>query len=348
MNTPTSEPQDAELLHRRVDTVVEASARPVSVGSPAFDRLTDALRAITATPRRASLATVWGFAFVLMCLALIRTTAVVMTEVGRSTVRCGLDSFVLSYPDRAVTAICRHAEAPRLALFLPSLLSVLAGCAVLVAQLLKNSARSAGSLVRTKESAARSVVILSALGAATVLAAGLALRPATTFVQLPGGLAIAHCGIDSYLRPYPDAAISHACRRADGARGISLLVSVLALILVVGSYAWLMRRRRSSSPSRLARLAIMAGSVALAVVALLPVTVAVNAGPAPVTASCGLDTFLAGYPDPSVQTACRSHYSRHALVGLAALLLAGVSGLCLRSRRQSRPEDLVSLVWVSD
>jgi hypothetical protein len=74
------------------------------------------------------------------------------------------------------------------------------------------------------------------------------------------------------------------------------------------------------------------------VIAGLPLPVTVVGPHGNVVASCGLDTYVAGYPLQSIQAACRNHTAGHALwsslAAMAALLaLVGASVSTVRGQR---------------
>jgi hypothetical protein len=193
--------------------------------------------------------------------------------------------------------------------------------------------------------------MLIVLGALAVPAGILALRPVPVDLVESGGIATAHCGADSYFFGYPDPHIDQVCHRAyAGHAGVLLATAALGLLGLVALAHLLFTSAREPS----VRLRLLLGAslflVALDAMATLhPVTVQVNEGAQPVYASCGLDTYLVGYPDYAVQSACRSHFGTHVAPGLAATALAiaalvavdasGAVAVAIKARRRSSRSD---------
>jgi hypothetical protein len=132
-----------------------------------------------------------------------------------------------------------------------------------------------------------------------------------------------HCGLDTYLSGYPDPAIDHLCRHAYAPHAHVLFVALGALVLglIAAAHLW----RWSWRGVAYGLLGVLV--VAVAVDALRPVRVGVGGG---AIASCGLDSYVAGYPDHTVQVACGAHLSTHALGLLAAALVAVVGLIAVR------------------
>jgi hypothetical protein len=314
-----------------IDEGVASLVLPVGPRQPVVERLRTAGRELTSTPRRAALATAAAMCAVLALAAMWPTTIHVGSSIGPTTVRCGLDSFVYRYPDQHVVTGCRHAEAGRLALFIPCLL--VAGCAMAGAALvaLTRSRASDGrlaafaeQLIRSPARAASSV----ALGASSIVAI-LALRPATVETLRGGDLLTIRCGADTYFFGYPDAAIDHTCSRAYAGHaavlGVALgvgLAAALALAIMGVARAARARQRRL-----VGAVLFVAATVTVAVFGLRPAPVRIDEGGTAVTASCGVDAVVAGYPDRAVQRVCRAHVA-HRLVTAAGVEL-GIAGVAV-------------------
>jgi hypothetical protein len=235
-------------------------------------------------------------------IAAVAAAAQASTRVGVATAHCGIDVFVYGYPDGAAEHACRHLEAGRAVVF------VLAAAVGLVAL-----GVAMAPLLRTPR------LIVAGLGAAGAIVAALALRPATAELTSAGSLRTLHCGLDSYLWGYADPAINHACHRAYGSH-LTVLVPALLVSLAVAGGVLAARGRRV-----VVRVSLVAALAVMLVGALRPVSVVVNEGGSAFVASCGLDSVVAGYPDKSVQSACRSHVDDH-LVEIGALILLGIVG----------------------
>ena len=318
-----------------IDDRIAALAVPVAPGTPLVDRVMSALRALTSTPRRAAALTGWCVALVVgvLCLA-ARSTATVTGALGPARVRCGLDGFVYGYRDHAVQNACRHAEAGRLGIFVPAALVVIAGMVGAIA--------ITGWFGRVWRAAGRAPVAaaLVIVGVVTIPVALGALRPVSVEHLSGGTLTTAHCGADTYYLGYPDASVQAACRQAYAPHAHLLFAALV--VLLVGAVAAVTLAWRSAA---LRRWVLVAGTatVLLVVVAAAsrPVTVRVGAEPA-TYASCGLDTVVAGYPDPAVQHACRQRLGTRTAAGVAAgmlTLVAGAIGLVVVDGRLIRREE---------
>lgn len=335
-------PRDDETIDRAIADL----AVPVEAGPPPTDRLLGFFGHLTATPLRSSLLTAWAFAAVVTAITwLAQPTRPVRTALGPARVSCGIDVYFYGYPDRAVASTCRHAEALNFGLFVPAAIAVLAG--LVAAALIALNGRTVLSpvaaptlLTRLREVPASAALVV--LGLPAVVVGLFALRPApVTLIQ--NGVAItARCGADSYfgfLGGYPDHNVATACSRAYSGRAhvleicvvVALLASVVLLQLAFSKSVPGWRKLRTT-------VVMMAGALTVVTaLALAPVAVPIGDGATPEVARCGIDTFLAGYPDQAVQSACRSHYAGHAAVGLVAgggtLALAGWGAVAVNRRR---------------
>jgi hypothetical protein len=317
-----------------IDARVARLAIPVRERAPLADRAVRAWRELVSTPRRAALATIGCVALVVAVVCAIPTTRAVRTALGPARAHCGLDIFVYGYPDHGVRSACRSAESARLALFLPAALVAL----VVLGAGLWLSIKAAGRplLDAVRQAPARAALVLAGLVA---IPAGVgALRPSIVDFVGPGSLTTAHCGADAYFFGYPDPVVLHACRRAYA--GHAHVLEISAVVVATGLAATLhMLYSRARSPADKRRL-LLAGTVVILAVAvaaaLRPVTVRVGQSAPAVYATCGLDTFVAGYPDATVQHACRPHLRMHAAGGLAAvfLILVAAGGAALLVPRQ--------------
>jgi hypothetical protein len=169
------------------------------------------------------------------------------------------------------------------------------------------------------------------LGVLSIGVAAVALRPATVEIVGSGRLTTARCGADSYLFAYPDPVVHHACRTAYAPHAHVLLGALAVALVALVALGNLLGR-----DGRRLLLLATAAAVALAIVLLAvlrPLDIAVPENGTSVVASCGFDSYVAGYPDHAVQSACRSHVATHAAdaLGAAALAAVGLGGLALAS-----------------
>lgn len=327
----------------RVDRLLAELALPVPERPSLLDGILGLSRELTSTPRRAALATSWVFAFVLMWIVwLVQPTVTARTSLGAVTARCGIDVFVYGYPNPPVARTCRSAEAVHFALFVPAALVVVTGIVAAVVFAVRYdvfaSGVGGGKLLPALRRA-RVQVSLAGLGAVAVVIGLMALRPATAEFVRSGVLITSQCGADTYFGGYPDRAVLSACGRAYA--GHAHVLEAACLVALIGTAALIQVLYATfREPRHRRRLtAVLAGVVlaATSAIALRPVDVTVPHQSAPVVASCGVDTFLVGYPQAAVQTVCRSNYGSHAALGLVAGTLAiamlGWGALCGRRQR---------------
>lgn len=287
---------------------------------------------LTETPRRAAAVTAWVFALLvaLVCLVAQPTVTVQSGPVARQ-VKCGVDIYLYGYPDRGVQSACQNAEAVRFGLFVPAVIIVLIGVFAALLLALRSSAEDG------KDSVWRDPLLRAGVGvgALALLVDAFALRPAPVELVSGGQLMTARCGADSWLFGYPDPAIQSACGRAYDGHAYALVVATIFLLAAAGVV--MSRLVGASSRWDARRLAVAVSGAVLAVagaVALVPVSVVVDEAGGPVTAQCGIDSYLAGYPDHAVLVACRAHYGGHLLAGVLLLVAAAV---CLVAQRLLRP-----------
>jgi hypothetical protein len=340
---PVGPPPDnpGSLEERRIDEVFAALAIPLPERPPLIDRVVGLASQLLATPLRAALATLWAVAAIVMAITwLLQAQLAVGTSLGPARVSCGIDIFVYGYPEHAVDQACRHAEATRFGLFVPAAVIVVAGLVLAGLLAYRSSAPESGPrrfVLRLWRS--RVQAILAALGALAAVVGIFALRPVPVDLVRSGVLVNARCGADTYFGGYPDPFVHAACLHAYAPQ--AHVLEVACALIVVGLGAVLqVAFTHTPSPFHKRRLWVGVVTGALAVVALValrPVTVTVTGGPAPVVANCGIDSFLAGYPDRAVQTACRSRFANHATVGLAsgslAILVCAGSAVTAARRR---------------
>jgi uncharacterized membrane protein YidH (DUF202 family) len=321
---PGSTLRGATYDEEGVDELLAELAVPVADRLSLGDRAALFIRELTSTPRRAAAATAWVFAAVaLAVVCLDQPTVSARTSLGSAKASCGIDVFIYGYSDPVIARACRHAEATHLGLFSLALIVVLAGLTAAIVVALRYS-DGTGSAIRHAFAGAPVQAVLVALGAIAVLLGAFALRPAPIQLVRSGVLLTAHCGAAAYFFGYPDPKIQTACRHAYAGQGHIVVAAIIVVAIGLAAQAQVVYTRAADrwARQRLAR-GVCAGILAvIAVVASLPVSVNVNEGPAPVVAACGLDTFVAGYPDHTVQTACRAHFASHAAVGLSAGTLA--------------------------
>ena len=181
-----------------------------------------------------------------------------------------------------------------------------------------------------------------------------ALRSART-VSTALGPVHAKCGLDAFVGGAPNRAVATACRDAMGIRLAfflpATLVVVAGLVLAVlvairrsqeadGGLATVVTRlRRSRTHAVLIALGVLALPVALC--ALRPATVERTSGRGIVTAHCGVDAYLFGYPDATIDRACHRVYGGRGalLAGSAAFVALGAGAtlhLVLAGRGVSR------------
>jgi hypothetical protein len=326
----------------QVDELLADLAVPVPDRPSLGDRAAAVVREVTSTPRRAAACTAWIFAVVVLTAVwLEQPTVSVQTSLGPAKSSCGIDIFFYGYPDPAISRACRHAEAAHFGLFVPALLLVVAGlvAAAVVTLRRPGDTDGTGSTIRSALRRAPIRSGLVSLGVLAVVVGAFALRPAPVQLVHSGVVLTAHCGADAYFFGYPDATIHAACQHAYGGQAHLLIVAIIVAAIGLGALAQI---AYTHAADRLARqgLALIACAVILAVIAIVaiePLSVGVNEGPAPVVAACGLDTFVAGYPDHAVEHACRAHFATHAAVGSAAGTLAMLIiawGVVILSRRR--------------
>jgi hypothetical protein len=318
-----------------IDDLLAGMAEPLPDRPPASDRFLALLSELRATPGRASLLTVWTLSSLVLTIACLwQPTVAVQTSLGPARASCGLDVFVYGYPDNVVAGACRHADTGRLSLGLASGLVVLAGLVAMVVFAYRRRAPSSLGppnvpyLSRLFASPAR--LVLGALGVVAAILGLLSLRPVPIYLVRSGLLITARCGADNYFGHYPDASIRSACTGAFSGHAHLLEVCVIFVILGVG--AMLSVAYSSGEQWRRRRISVVLAVVALGLVSaafLAPEAVLVTAGPAPVVAECGIDTFVAGYPEYSVESSCRDHYAVRAAGGLstgAVAVIVAVTG----------------------
>ena len=334
-----------------VGRVLAESAVQLPTRSSPLPRASAVIRTVWATPGRAAMTTACGFCFVVAVAAAATPASVTVTAAGlKERARCGLDVYVFGHPDHAVASACRTAEVSRMVVFLPAALVVVAGLVAAAALALRPRRATAGGAPAGRSPAGRWAALLEGLpapafslplGILAVVAGASALRPADVHLIARGQLITARCGIDTYVAGYPDRSVERACRHAYTGHAAMLIGAALVAGLVT---ALVLRRLPAVFPGwTRARLLAAGAAVALAVIAviaLFPTQVVVREAGSPVTARCGLDTYLAGYPDHAVESACRNHYSRHALVGVAAAADAVACALAARALRRRPPPAL--------
>src|SRR5437763_320982 len=294
----------------RIDGLLADLAEPARGRPPLWSRMVRAANALSSTPRRAALGTVWLFALAaLVLVSLVRPTVSVQTSLGPGKAACGVDVFLYGHPDAAVANACRHAGSARGWLLLASLVVVLGGAA-------------AGTLVLAQRQGPRPAArvlpaLIAALGGFAFVVGALALRPAPVQLISRGTVVTARCGADAYFFGHPDPMIQSACRHAYSGQAHVLIGAIVVAAIVAAALGF---RRLAGLGRRRDRTRLLAGMVAgllalVGLVAFVPKTVSVAGGAAPVVASCGLDTFLAGHPDHTIQASCRSHYANRAALG---------------------------------
>lgn len=348
---PTGRPMDAPS---EVDRLIAELAEPVPSHGGLGDRLAELARRIVSTRLGSVFFTAWLFAAIVAVVTLFTHASVtVQTSLGPARATCGVDVFVYGYPDRVIQHTCRHVELSRFAMLIPSGIVLVAGAvaaAVLAVHMYLRSA-DATSDDRPRRTpflvgllGSRPHLVLAGIGLAGGLVGVFALNPVTVSMVESGSLVTARCDAGSYFGGYPDRVIQSACDHAFSGQAHVLEVSAGLLLIGIAallSLAW----TAAQEPVRRLRLALWTAAFATALVAAaaaVPATVTVSGGSAPVVANCGLDTFVAGYPDSTVQRACRSHYGAHAGTALAAGTLAivfAVGGILVFIRSQKRPKS---------
>jgi hypothetical protein len=347
-----------------IDEMVASLAEPVVERPSLLDRILAFLSELTATPLRSSLLTAWAFAVIVVAVTwLVQPSVNVRTSLGPAKARCGIDVYLYGYPDRAVAGACRHAEAVNFAFFVPAMVVVLTGivAAGLLAFRRSIRLRQPGAdpqqpgadpqhfLLRLRSSPPQAALVL--VGSLAAILGMFALRPVPVSLDESGSLVSAHCGVDAYFRGYPDPVIGPACKHAFAAR--SHWIEICGALAVIGLIALLQVAYSSPAPSwwkLRASVVVAAGAFAvITALSLAPVTVNLTEGSIPVSASCGIDTYLAGYPDQAVQSACRAHFGSRAAAGLlAGAITVGIAGFgwiaVSRPRRnvEHTDKDLVS------
>jgi hypothetical protein len=344
MTSPSTMPGPGSHEEERVDELLAALAVPLPARPPVAERLAAWFLEVSRTPLRAALGTTWIFAAITVVVCWTwRVEIFLQTRSGPVVAVCGLDSMVYGYPDPVVARGCRQVEVGRFELFLPAALVVavglVAGSRVAWRQHVARRGGTPGELwSRLTESHWRAG--LAALGAAGVAVALAALRPAPISITEGGRTVAAQCGANSYFFGYPDPVVRSACSRVYAGQAHMLIGAVVVgLIGAVAAAPAVVAALRLRFPLR--SLALFGSALVLGVVALVasaPVTVIIPGHPATV-ASCGLDTYVAGYPDHLVQAACRAHLSGHFALFLGAgVLCLSAAAMGLIRRRADQAE----------
>lgn len=307
---------------------VEPSATPVVPPGRVWRATRAHVARLLSTPAGAALFTAWSFAVVIGIACLLPTHTTVETMWGTGRARCGLDVFVFGYPDPGVSGACRSAEATRFALFIPAVLMTVGGGAVAAVMAIRAS-RWWGNLHFRATSWIRARPVRSAIVAAGALAVApltWSLRPVSSTITWSGQLAAVNCGPDGYFAGAGDPRLSSACGALYGTHAHVLIGSGIVVSAGLATVVQVWLARLAAPSRRLAGMAVVGAlSGAAALVALTPVAVlARTEAGQPVLARCGLDTYLAGYPDDAVQSVCRSHFGGHAAAGIL-LGLIGVT-----------------------
>jgi hypothetical protein len=318
------------------DEALEALTVQVRRHRSLLDILTVSMGHLWQTPNWAAATTIWVFAVITVAVtATLHSTRLVRTSLGPARVSCGLNVYVYGDPDQAVDHACRHALAGSATLFVLALVVVLAWLAatgVLVGRRYwslrsANRAEAQGGALLGGGRWVRGPWVLVGLGVVGAVAALGSLRPVPLAVNESGTVVSVRCGADTYFGGYPDGLVQSACRRAYSGQAHVMEVSMLVAAIGLGALISILVISRRFDNRRLWAGVAAAVLAVVAAVTLSPVTVLVRGGAAPEVASCGLDTYLAGYPEYAVREACRSHYETKAAAGipagLVALILAG-------------------------
>ena len=316
---PSPGARDDEEVDRWLATTASAeSVRPKVLG----ERILGWVHQITATRLGAAACAVWVFAVIVgvVSWAVQPTVNIASGSTSRIVANCGLDSFFYGYPDPAVQSACRHAEAAPLSLFILSVVVVSAGA---LAAILSICRRAAIARPGPLSAPLRLVPWLFAVAIAAVVVGVLALRPAPAQMVQAGQLTNLRCGIDTYLFGYPDHAVQDLCHRAYDNEFHVVLAAVLIGATDLVILGWVLTRTSGRWPlRRTLTLALALGLAVASLIALRPVTVSLRESGGPVVVNCGLDVYIAGYPDRSVQSACRHSYTSHAATGLGLAVLS--------------------------
>ena len=307
---------------------------------------TESAGQLVRTPRRAALTTAWAFLFAIAVACLVPTSRSVQSTLGPAHVRCGLDAFLYGSRDAAVTHACRSAEGVRFAFFVPATAFVVLGAVGAIIAIGGQSDRGRQWLDRGLAWIRRFPVQSAAMFAGVLAIPVLvwSLRPASTMFVRSGHVTTLRCGADSYFFGFPDRHVNRACSAAYASRGHLLIGAtvVIVLALVASAHAAVVAATGTSGRVRIG-LACIAVVLAFAgALALKPVAVEIRRPhTSPLVVNCGVDSYVAGYPDPSVQSTCRSRFAGHAgaaaLAGSALLFVIGT--LAVTSRTSTACQD---------
>ena len=296
-----------EAPDEAVDRALQAIIVAVPPHRSVISRLLRLRDRLWLTPNRSAATAAWLLSVVVMIVTAARhATTTVQTSLGSARVACGINIYIYGDPDHAVANTCRRAEAGDFALFLISGALVVIGVVATWWVVRRESGPS---------TVGRRSVALSVAGAAATVVGLVALRPVPVALDRGGELVTLRCGADTYFAGYPDSVIQASCRNAFSGQAHVLEAALLVGLVALGTFL-----ARTWRHHWIGLLAVALATIAA--VSLAPINVTITRGATPEVASCGIDTYLAGYPDATVQQACRSHFGAKAAVGIPLGLIA--------------------------
>ena len=177
---------DSRDVERHIDDLLASLAEPVNERSPLVDRIASFLSDLAATRLRSSFLTAWAFAALALAVVtqLDETTVNAQKSTSHAKVRCGIDAFFYGYPGKSTVDACRHAEAGRLALFIPVMVIVVAGLVLAAILVCRRSILRSPTLETAPRLFGHPVHALLVLTGLVATVIGLfTLRPASVFVE---------------------------------------------------------------------------------------------------------------------------------------------------------------------
>ncbi|MHB8463994.1 MAG: hypothetical protein ACYDH6_15495 [Acidimicrobiales bacterium] len=196
----------------------------------------------------------------------------------------------------------------------------------------------AGAFARELTATPRRAALCTAWGFVALIAFA-SLSRTSGAVRTTTGPGSARCGLDVFVSAHPGTNVTQVCRHAEVARLAVFVPAMIAVIAGLVAATLLSRRsggRISAGLDALRGAPVHAGLIVLGAlgaafgsVALVPAHVEIVRDGTLTTARCGVDTSLFGYPDATVEHACRHAYSGqgHIVLGATVIALVGLGAL---------------------